>query len=300
MKRRHLILTLGGASAGAMTIGSGAFSSAQAERGVSVSVVDDDHALVGYDSPSDEADGKAVTDGERVDLVTVENRFADGAELSIEDVTLEVIPDDGEYPKVTEVTYDDGTFGSGDSETIEGTIECAGSGERATVELTVRVAGEGVSAELFGDTETRRFEIVCYDVTTYSASGGVGVEGVEFKGNGNAEISSPDEGEVDVQIYYVDGGGVAVTDDKNVSVGENLRGQTSLGGKTIAGVHVKGIDGVFVHPQFDADDCGVTPGGGGGENNGNGNDNGNGVSGSTVTETRGSEDAFGGCLPDDY
>ena len=294
MKRRHLILTLGGASAGAMTIGSGAFSSAQAERGVSVSVVDDDHALVGYDSPSDEADGKAVTDGERVDLVTVENRFADGAELSIEDVTLDVTPDDGEYPKVTEVTYDDGTFRSGDSETIEGTIECAGGGERATVELTVRVAGEGVSAELFGDTETRRFEIVCYDVTTYSAESGVSVDGVEFKGNGNAEISSPDEGEVDVRIYYADGDKIAMTDYETVSVVKKLRGETSIGGKTIAGVHIEGIDGVFVHPQFDVDDCDVTSGGGDGENNGNGN----GVSGGKVTETRDPEDAFGDCLPD--
>ena len=297
MKRRHLILTLGGASAGAMTIGSGAFSSAQAERGVSVSVVDDDHALVGYDSPSDETEGKSVTDGERVDLVTVENRFADGVEISIEDVTLDVDPDDGEFPKVTEVKYDDGTFGSGENETIEGTIECAGSGERATVELTVRVAGEGVSAELFGDTETRRFEIVCYDVTTYSAESGVGVDGVEFKGNGNAEISSPDEGEVDVRIYYVDGDKIAVTDDETVSVVKKLRGETtSIGGETIAGVHIEGIDGVFVHPQFDVDNCDITSGDGDGENNGNGN----GVSGGKVTETSDPEDAFDGCLPDDY
>jgi len=296
MKRRHLILTLGGASAGAMTIGSGAFSSAQAERGVSVSVVDDDHALVGYDSPSDEPDGKQVTDGEQVDLVTVENRFADGVEISIEDVTLDVTPDNGEYPTVMEVTYNDGTFGSGHSETIEGAIESASSGERATVELTVHVAGEGVSAELFGDTETRRFEIVSDVVTTYSAENGVGVDGVEFKGNGNAEISSPDEDEVDVRIYYVDGDGVPVTDDETVSVAKNLRGQTDLGGKTIVGVHVKGIDGVFVHPQFNADECDVTSGSGNGENNGNGN----GVSGGTVTVTNDSEDAFDDCLPDDY
>jgi len=165
MKRRHLILTLGGASAGAMTIGSGAFSSAQVERGVSVSVVDDDHALVGYDSPSDDVDGKQVAHGEQVGLVTVENRFAGDVEISIEDVTLDVTPDNGEYPNVTEVTYDDGTFGPGHSETIKGAIECTDNGERATVELTVRVTGEGVSAELFGDTETRRFDIVS-DVDT--------------------------------------------------------------------------------------------------------------------------------------
>jgi len=55
---------------------------------------------------------------------------------------------------------------------------------------------------------------------------------------------------------------------------------------------------VFVHPQFNADECDVTSGSEGGGNNGN--ENGNGLPGGKVTETRDSEDAFGGCLPDDY
>jgi len=47
MKRRHAILLLGGASSGAMSVGSGAFSSVEAERGVEVNVVDDDGAYLG-------------------------------------------------------------------------------------------------------------------------------------------------------------------------------------------------------------------------------------------------------------
>lgn len=39
---------LGGTSAGALTLESGAFSSATAERGVSAAVVPDDEALEGY------------------------------------------------------------------------------------------------------------------------------------------------------------------------------------------------------------------------------------------------------------
>ena len=44
MKRRELILLLGGASSGAMSVGTGAFSSVEAERDMAVRVVDDENA----------------------------------------------------------------------------------------------------------------------------------------------------------------------------------------------------------------------------------------------------------------
>jgi len=45
MKRRELILLLGGASSGAMSVGTGAFSSVEAERDVEEDVVDDENAF---------------------------------------------------------------------------------------------------------------------------------------------------------------------------------------------------------------------------------------------------------------
>lgn len=53
MKRRKFILLLGGTSAGALTVGSGTFSSAAAERGVNISIVPDNQAFVGYEVQGD-------------------------------------------------------------------------------------------------------------------------------------------------------------------------------------------------------------------------------------------------------
>ena len=292
MKRRNLILLLGGASSGAMTVGTGAFSSAQVERGVEVNVVPDDEAFVGYDS----GDEKEATDGETLELVTVENRFANDVKLSVSEFV--VTPESGDYPDIDGLTPESSEetgsddpetihVGAGESETIDGTVRCDGNSGRATVEVTIRVEGGGVSAELFGDTETRRFDVVCGGETAFTAESGVGVKGVEFNGEGNAEILSPYGGEVDVRVYYVDGDGVAETDFKPVEVDEKLKEHPSITNETFAGVEIDGIGGVFVHPQFNKNECDVTPDG-----------DGNGVSGGEVTEAKSlDDDPFGDCYP---
>ena len=296
MKRRNLLLLLGGASSGALTVGTGAFSSAQVERGVNVNVVEDDEAFVGYDS----GDAKEATDGETLELVTVENRFANDVKLSVSEFV--VTPESGDYPDIDGLTPESSEetgsddpetihVGAGETETIDGTVRCDGNSGRATVQVTIRVEGGGVSAELFGDTETRRFDVVCGGETAFTAASGVGVKGVEFNGNGNAEVLSPETGDIRVQVYYLDGGNVGVTDFEEVSVGQKLRGPTSIGGDRIVGVHVEGVDGAFVHPQFTNSECGVTP-----END---DEDENGVSGGTVTEIENPDDAFDGCLDGD-
>ena len=296
MKRRNLILLLGGASSGALTVGTGAFSSAQVERGVNVNVVEDDEAFVGYDS----GDAKEATDGETLELVTVENRFANDVKLSVSEFV--VTPESGDYPDIDGLTPESSEetgsddpetihVGAGESETIDGTVRCDGNSGRATVEVTIRVEGGGVSAELFGDTETRRFDVVCGGETAFTAESGVGVKGVEFNGEGNAEILSPYGGEVDVRVYYVDGDGVAETDFKPVEVDEKLKEHPSITNETFAGVEIDGISGVFVHPQFNKNECDVTP-----END---DEDENGVSGGTVTEIEDPDDAFDGCLDGD-
>ena len=77
MERRKFILILGGTSAGALTVGSGAFSSGAAERGVNVGVVPDDQAFVGYEIQGDGDSNPpeiVVTAGEYEELVRVTNR----------------------------------------------------------------------------------------------------------------------------------------------------------------------------------------------------------------------------------
>lgn len=155
MKRRSLILLLGGASGGgALAIGSGAFSSGAAERGVNVGVVPDDQAYVGYEIQGDgDSDPPeiVVTAGEYEELVRVKNRFPEGTEIEIVEASA---------PELN-IRHDKHSFGSGKTAGIDGT--CNGEGT-TNVELTVTVEAvedDEVSARLFGDTETRRFTIRC-------------------------------------------------------------------------------------------------------------------------------------------
>ncbi|WP_251133176.1 hypothetical protein [Halorubrum sp. 2020YC2] len=80
MKRRNLILLLGGASSGAMSVGTGAFSSMEAERGVEVNVADDENAYIRYETPSD---GASVEYGQQVTLVRVRNQFGGNQDLAL-------------------------------------------------------------------------------------------------------------------------------------------------------------------------------------------------------------------------
>jgi|AntRauMinimDraft_4_1070384.scaffolds.fasta_scaffold00056_9 hypothetical protein len=279
MKRRHLIFLLGGTSSGAMSVGTGAFSSMEAERGVEVNVVPDDEAYVGYDNPSEGQDAVSVSDGESIELVLIKNRFSGDARISIVDVDVTVVPDEGDSPRIEDVEFPEAEFGVGESESITGTAACDEDTGSADIEVSVRLTGSGVSAELFGDTETRRFKIECDPDPT--------VTGVDFQGKGNAELLADGSGTVDVQVYYVDGDKVRVTGSEPVDVKHKLKKETSIDGETIAGVRVVGTEGVYVHPQFDQSECDVASDTG----------NGNGVSGGEVTET--SDEAFDGCLADD-
>ncbi|MGM0448403.1 MAG: hypothetical protein ACQERM_09170, partial [Methanobacteriota archaeon] len=93
MKRRNLILLLGGTGSAALGTGTGAFSSASADRSVEVSVVEDENAYVGYMalpeveelSDDDAEDKKSITveDGDRVTLLRVANRFPDDSGIGI-------------------------------------------------------------------------------------------------------------------------------------------------------------------------------------------------------------------------
>ena len=288
MKRRNLILLLGGASSGAMSVGTGAFSSMKAERGVEVSVVSDNEAFVGYDNPSNGQNAVSVSDGDSLELVVIKNRFSGDAQISIVDVDVTVEPEEGDSPRIENVEFSKDEFGVGESKSITGTVACDDGGDSAEVAVTVRLTGSDLSAELFGGSKTRRFEIKCAPTPT--------VTGVDFRGKGNAELvvegdgqrsESDNGGTVEVNVYYVDGGEVRQTGLESVSVKYKLRDQMSIDGEPIAGVHVAGTKGVYVHPQFSQSECDVTSGS---------DSNGNGVSGGTVPTTSDPTAAFGDCL----
>ena len=157
MKRRNLILLLGGASSGAMSVGTGAFSSMEAERGVSVDVVDDDKAFVGYETPND----APVSNGDEITLVRVENRF--NHDVSIVDVNVEeradVLGEISFYQDEKKIKEDVPIIGSGGDVEIKAPVNWNQSDEEADIEITITVEGSGVTAKLFGDMETREFTI---------------------------------------------------------------------------------------------------------------------------------------------
>ncbi|WP_418284240.1 hypothetical protein [Halorubrum sp. DTA46] len=244
MKRRNLILLLGGASSGTMSVGTGAFSSMEAERGVEVSVVGDDSAYVGYNE-WDKTVPEDLRDDGTVHLVTVTNRFREA--ISIVDAVIGNGTD-----VLSEVSYDDAEFGTGEKAEITGRVEGLTPGERVEVEVTVTVEGAGVTAQLFGDTETRRFTIEREDRDVALES----VE-VEFFGGGNAEILGDDRDEtVDIYRLVSNKGTNSIEVDNGVEVAteQKLRGQLSgAGGDAIVGVALG--DTTHIHPQWDSENC---------------------------------------------
>jgi hypothetical protein len=243
MKRRNFILLLGGTSSGAMSVGTGAFSSMEAERGVEVNVVEDDDAYVGYRESDKTVPADLRGDG-ALHLVTVTNRFREA--VSIVDVTV----GDG-ADVLAEVSYDGSELGTGEKENITGHVEGLPPGESVEIEVTVTVEGAGVTAQLFGDTETRQFTIerADQDVALKETE-------VEFFGGGNAEILGDDR-TVTVDLHLLDKGSKAITDieGKQVDTGRNLRAQLSgTGGDGIVGVTLDGT--TYVHPQWNSGSCG--------------------------------------------
>ncbi|OYR69148.1 hypothetical protein DJ79_04050 [Halorubrum ezzemoulense] len=164
MKRRTLILLLGGASSGAMSVGTGAFSNVSAEREVSVNVVEDEKAYLGLEGEIKEG------------VVRIKNQFAGKLELTVtaelESATgaVGVEADDGDIEVEIEGESDEGsedgeasdgdnradvTIGTGNS--VDVTAECDSGG---TLGLTFTFSGEVVNTGTTVD-KTRTFTVGC-------------------------------------------------------------------------------------------------------------------------------------------
>lgn len=85
MKRRNFILLLGGASSGALSVGTSAFSGVEADRGVEVNVVKDEKAYLGLKNltGNEGGDDETVQSGTKTEVVRISNRFTSELELTI-------------------------------------------------------------------------------------------------------------------------------------------------------------------------------------------------------------------------
>lgn len=170
-------------------VGTGGFSSAAADRDVTVATAADDRAYVGYDSPDEiviEADLNTtndtdlnttsetdlnttnqtdlnatndtdVTRSETVTLVTVTNRFSVAVDVTEVDIggkpdglTVDVRPPPSDVSP-----------GESGSESVVAALECEGTFEDAPLSVTIRVRGEDVEAVVFGDTARRTVSVTC-------------------------------------------------------------------------------------------------------------------------------------------
>ena len=212
MKRRNLILLLGGASSGAMSAGTGAFSSVEAERGVEVNVVDDDEAYLGL-----EAESEITAFGRSTDIVEIRNSFTDELTLTVSvDETNRVVEDitvAGEEPP-TELT-----LAPGDDEWVA--VTCEQIGEASFI---LQFSGATGSASV---EKTREFDEIPVSP----------VDKVEFKGNGNGSVHV--HGEFTDLPVTVNGGSRTVTITSNNS---GKRPISPEGGEPINSVQIGGED----------------------------------------------------------
>ena len=174
MKRRHAILLLGGASSGAMSVGTGAFSSVEAERGVEVSVEDDEDAYLGlkqvnrYLPTSSTTQTTDSVDYGPTDTVQVKNQFSDPLDLTVDVESTGGVVDDEDI-SVDDVPKGGNKLGVGDEAFVAVTCDTNGDG-RLTLSLEGTAGGAVVEA-------TRQFRVSCLDVRFNGDNGNAVVKG---------------------------------------------------------------------------------------------------------------------------
>ena len=262
MKRRNLILLLGGASSGAMSVGTGAFSSVEAERGMEVNVVKDENAYLGLDDDAGNGFVRIINQfaGDLHLTVTAELDSRSGmvkVEGKDDDTTIEIeVESDGNEgdnessDNRVEITIPTG-------ETADVTGDCEGTGE-STLDLAFSgsVPDTGTTVN-----KSRTFTIECEPANNGSA-GGAGsdnsvnagdVTKVKFSGSsGNIKILTTEnegggggrDGKVTARLYCEDGDGdITSSDETLVSVNEELSSDDFEGEcrGSVVGVEINGI-----------------------------------------------------------
>jgi len=242
MKRRQFVLLLGAGGAAASSVGSGAFSSVEAERGVEVSVENDADAYIDYNSESLTLPDDANNDG-TVDLVTIENQFA-------RDVTT-VSSDFKKGGEHFESISVPDSIGAGDSATITAEPKNISPGKEINVAITIEVEGDGFSAEILGNTDTRRF--------TVARKGSV----VHYNGGGTIQVSprGESEGEIQVKIHTIPNGNGNELSSETVHIEPYKNENPNQSGRIVA-VEVDGD--IYRHPGWNESACSFDNSGSGG------------------------------------
>ncbi|GAA0514275.1 hypothetical protein GCM10008992_12650 [Halorubrum aquaticum] len=224
-----------------MGVGTGAFSSMEAERGVSVDVVGNREAFVGYYVPRGEPNddqyvpedapnsGDSVKNGDRIPLVEVRSRFNKEQKISLVGVQIEQgygvldsesyevkrkLPDseEDEYEDVEHVDITEGTTEPDPIDTPENgfgpggyeriTAEVDGIGSGTEVDMVVTVTLKGV--ESTGIAAQLFGDTREFTITGETISTTDLISGVKFPGNsGNPQIqTTTGDGTLKARAYF--------------------------------------------------------------------------------------------------
>jgi hypothetical protein len=129
-----------------LAVGSGGFSSVEADRGVTVDVVGDENAYLALEYDDDATVEATVGDDVSLDIVSVKNQFTEDV-----NVTVDYGVDGASGLSVTD-SSDETELGVGNTAEMSTTVTCDEKGEY-TVSFDATATGEGVSAET-GDSRT--------------------------------------------------------------------------------------------------------------------------------------------------
>jgi hypothetical protein len=235
MKRRQLLLLFGSGSAAATSVGTSAFSSVEADRGVSVDVAEDENAYLGIVTDADDAKEveNTATVGRKTKVARLENKFSQDLTL---DVTFEILDhsiDDAYITVDDEHKPDDPNISSGEAAYVE--VKC-GSGD-TDAELKASIRGTTDDDEVVVDA-TREIYFKCRlpDVT---------VTGVQFSGgSGNIKIRTKNKStKRSVQAKLPEQG----TEYQPAEVNTQLKAEDLGGNGAIEAVKIKNI-GRFDEP----------------------------------------------------
>lgn len=151
MRRRVLALSAL-VAATAIAVGSAGFTSAGADRSVSVTTATDENAYLSLDTAT-ESEAEA-DDGDTIALVTVKNQFSEEVDVTITEVTAD------RNNLAVSVSEQPGTLAIGDSEPVKVHLDCASAQSQvtATISFHVEADGDGVAVDT---TEPRTVDARC-------------------------------------------------------------------------------------------------------------------------------------------
>jgi hypothetical protein len=219
-----------------LVTGSFGFTSVSAERGVAVSITDDDRAYIDYRTV-----GGTVEEGGSVPLIEIGNLFGTPVELT------NVSIDGGSF--VVETDAEGETIDSGKYRMITGTVVDCEPGTTKQVEVTVELNGDGVSVQISG--ETRGFDVRCTQPTETTPTGSV--DGAYFRGSGQVHFEATNVDKTNVTYWtttekWNDGAANFTPATRNdFNVGDKLQ---VTGKRNVVAVYFPEYDVTFVHPSY--------------------------------------------------